>query len=169
MATRSPKLPAAGPGSRVPGLLVVHVGYGLPRTGLPAGNSFRRWVVAALVEAGHRAPAELSIRLVDAAEGRELNHQYRGRDYATNVLSFPAELPPGVPSALLGDIALCVPVIAGEARERGKSERDHFAHLTIHGVLHLLGHDHGEATAAAAMEALEIRVLAHLGIGNPYE
>lgn len=147
----------------------LQVGYGLPRAGLPASTSFRRWVLAALTEVRHRQPAELSIRLVDTDEGRTLNHQYRGRDYATNVLSFPVELPPGVTSPLLGDIVLCAPVVAREAHDQGKSVRDHFAHLTIHGVLHLLGHDHGEADAAAAMEALEIRALAALGIDNPYE
>lgn len=159
MTRRSAKIPAPD----------LRVGYGLPRAGLPASASFRRWVIAALTEAGHRDPAELSIRLVEADEGRALNRQYRGRDYATNVLSFPAELPPGVPLPLLGDIVLCAPVIAREACEQGKPARDHFAHLTIHGVLHLLGHDHEEAAAATAMEVLEIRALATLGIDNPYE
>ncbi len=159
MSRRSPTIPTPD----------VRVGYGLPRAGLPASASFRHWVVAALAEAGRLGPAELSIRLVDAEEGRELNHRYRGRDYATNVLSFPVELPAGVSSPLLGDIVLCAPVIAREAQEQGKSGRDHFAHLTVHGVLHLLGHDHGESAAALAMEALEIRALATLKIKNPYE
>ena len=149
--------------------LDLRLGYGLPRAGLPASASFRRWVLAALTEAEHRQPVELAIRLVDAEEGRTLNRQYRGRDYATNVLSFPVELPPGVPSPLLGDIALCAPVVAREAGEQGKSRRDHYAHLTVHGVLHLLGHDHGDDREAALMEALEIRILAGLGISDPYK
>lgn len=144
------------------------VGYGLSRAGLPASASFRHWVMTALTEAGHRQPAELAIRVVDAEEGLALNGQYRGRDYATNVLSFPVELPPGVRSPLLGDIALCAPVLAREATEQGKPLRHHYAHLTIHGVLHLLGHDHGNASEAAAMEAMEVRALTRLGIGNPY-
>ncbi|MBX3725992.1 MAG: rRNA maturation RNase YbeY [Xanthomonadales bacterium] len=147
---------------------VVHVGYALPRAGLPAAASYRRWVAAALAGAGHRRKAELAIRLVDADEGRALNRQYRGKDRATNVLSFPAELPPGIPVPLLGDIVLCAPVIAAEAAAQGKPPRDHHAHLTVHGVLHLLGHDHDDAAAATAMEALETRILAGLGLPDPY-
>jgi len=147
---------------------VVHVGYGLPRAGLPAAASFRRWVAAALAGAGHRHAAELAIRVVDAGEGRALNRQYRGKDRPTNVLSFPAELPPGVPVPLLGDIVLCAPVIAAEAAAQGKPLRDHHAHLTVHGVLHLLGHGHDDAATATAMEALETRILAGLGIADPY-
>lgn len=146
----------------------VHVGYALPRAGLPAAASFRRWVDAALRGARRRRPAELAIRLVGADEGRALNRDYRGRDYATNVLSFPAELPPGVALPLLGDLAICAPVVLREAAEQGKPVRDHFAHLTVHGVLHLLGHDHVEDRDAEAMEALEVRILAGLGIADPY-
>lgn len=144
------------------------VGYGVPRTGLPASASFRRWVEAALRGAKRRKPVELAIRIVDIDEGRTLNRDYRGKDYATNVLSFPVELPPGVALPLIGDLAMCAPVVAREAAEQGKSARDHWAHLTVHGVLHLLGHDHIEDTEAEAMEALEIRILAGLGISDPY-
>jgi probable rRNA maturation factor len=84
------------------------------------------------------------------------------------VLSFPVEWPPGVSAPLLGDIALCAPVVLREAREQGKRARDHFAHLTVHGVLHLLGHDHADEAEAARMEALETRILARLGIADPY-
>ncbi len=146
----------------------VHVGYALPRRGLPAAASFRTWVNAALAGARRRAAVELSIRLVDAGEGRLLNREYRGRDYATNVLSFPVELPPGVRSPLIGDIVICAPVVAREAGEQGKPLRDHYAHLTVHGVLHLLGHDHGNDAEAARMEALEVRILARLGLPDPY-
>jgi probable rRNA maturation factor len=156
----------AGP-RRTPGL-TVHVDYAIPRRGLPAPVSFKRWAEAALFAARHRKPAELSIRLVNAREGRALNRHYRDRDYATNVLSFPVELPPGIASPLLGDLAICAPVVAREAREQGKVLRDHYAHLTVHGVLHLLGFDHQEDTEAARMEKLETCILARLGILDPY-
>ena len=148
--------------------LAVHVDYAIPRRGLPAATSFKRWTEAALFAARHRKPAELSIRIVDAREGRALNRRYRDRDYATNVLSFPVELPPGVASPLLGDLAICAPVVAREAREQGKALRDHYAHLTVHGVLHLLGFDHQEDADAARMEKLETGILAKLGVPDPY-
>ena len=148
--------------------LVVHVDYAIPRRGIPASISFKRWTEAALFAARHRKPAELSIRIVGAREGRALNRQYRDRDYATNVLSFPVELPPGIASPLLGDLAICAPVVAREAREQGKALRDHYAHLTVHGVLHLLGFDHQEDTEAARMEKLETGILAKLGVPDPY-
>ncbi|HJP97013.1 MAG TPA: rRNA maturation RNase YbeY [Rhodanobacteraceae bacterium] len=130
--------------------------------------SFRCWVAAALAGARHDHPAELSIRIVGVREGRTLNRRYRDRDYATNVLSFPAELPPDVGSPLLGDIVIAAPVVAREARAQGKSVRDHYAHLTVHGVLHLLGYDHQSDGDAVRMEALETRILASLGITDPY-
>ena len=150
------------------GSAAVHVGYAVPRAGLPAPTSFQRWVEAALRGAKRRKPGELAIRIVDTDEGRALNRDYRGKDYATNVLSFPAELPPGVALPLIGDLAICAPVVLREAAEQGKLARDHWAHLTIHGVLHLLGHDHVEDAEAEAMEALETRILAGLGIADPY-
>ena len=148
--------------------LTLAVGYAVPRAGLPAATSFRRWVEAALRGAKRRKPAELAIRIVGADEGRALNRDYRGKDYATNVLSFPVELPPGVALPLIGDLAICAPVVQREAAEQGKAVRDHWAHLTIHGVLHLLGHDHVDERDATVMEALETRVLAGLGIADPY-
>jgi probable rRNA maturation factor len=147
---------------------LLSVGYALPRAGLPAPASFRRWVEAALRGAKRRKAAEVSIRIVGADEGLALNRDYRGKDYATNVLSFPVELPPGVTAALIGDLALCAPVVLREAREQHKNPRDHWAHLTVHGVLHLLGHDHIDETEAIVMETLETRILAGLGIGDPY-
>jgi len=150
----------------MPGI-TVHVTYALPRRGLPAAASVRRWASAAL--AGHRRAAELSVRFVGSEEGRALNHDYRGRDYATNVLSFPVELPSGVRSPLLGDLVICAPVVALEAIAQAKPLVQHHAHLVVHGVLHLLGMDHerGEAEAQA-MEARERRILAGLGIPDPY-
>ena len=150
------------------GPVTLAVGYGVPRAGLPAPASFRRWVEAALRGAKRRKPAELAIRIVGADEGRALNRDYRGKDYATNVLSFPVELPPGVALPLIGDLAICAPVVQREAAEQGKTAHDHWAHLTIHGVLHLLGHDHIDERDATVMEALETRILASLGIADPY-
>ncbi|RAN80921.1 rRNA maturation RNase YbeY [Bacillus sp. SRB_336] len=148
--------------------LALAVGYGVSRAGLPSAASFRRWVEAALHGAKRRKPTELAIRIVDVDEGRALNRDYRGKDYATNVLSFPAELPPGVALPLIGDLAICAPVVLREAAEQAKLPRDHWAHLTIHGVLHLLGYDHIDDAEANVMEALETRILAGLGIADPY-
>ncbi|KGQ18656.1 Metalloprotease [Lysobacter dokdonensis DS-58] len=146
--------------------LDVSVEYALPRAGLPAAVSFRKWVGAALK--GRIREADLALRIVGTREGRALNRHYRGRDYATNVLSFPAELPEGVVLPLLGDIVLCAPVVAREAREQKKALADHWAHLTVHGTLHLLGWDHEDAREAECMEQLEREILAEMGIGDPY-
>ena len=150
--------------------LDVAVGYAVPRKGIPAAASFRKWVAAALD--GRIREADLAIRIVGTREGRALNRHYRGKDYATNVLSFPAELPEGLPAGvrmpLLGDLVLCAPVIAREAQEQGKRIQDHYAHLTVHGVLHLLGWDHEHDKDAEAMEQLEREVLAELGLPDPY-
>ena len=144
----------------------IDISYGLPRAGLPAAGTLRAYAEAAL--AGRRKDGELSVRIVDADEGRALNRDYRHKDYATNVLSFPAELPPGVPLPILGDLVLCAPVIAREAEEQGKPLKHHYAHMLVHGVLHLLGHDHMDEAEAEAMEAIEREVLAGLGIPDPY-
>lgn len=152
--------------------LDVSVGYAVPRAGLPSAVSFRRWVAAALE--GRIREADLAIRIVDSKEGRALNRHYRGKDYATNVLSFPAEMaedvkmPKGVKMPLLGDLVLCAPVIAREAREQKKPLVAHYAHLTVHGALHLLGWNHEDEREAEAMEQLEREILAALGIGDPY-
>ncbi len=147
--------------------VAVTLSYGCPRKGLPGPVSFRRWVEAALAVGGRRH-GEVSIRVCDEDEALALNRDYRGKAYATNVLSFPADLPPGIDSDLLGDLAFCAAVVAREAVDQGKLLQAHYAHLTVHGVLHLLGFDHEEAQAADAMEALEIGALAELGIANPY-
>ena len=156
--------------TRGPVQLEVAVSYALPRRGIPAATSFRRWVEAALE--GRIRDADLAIRIVDEPEGRALNLHYRGKDAPTNVLSFPAERPPGLPKAakfpLLGDLVLCAPVVAREAGEQGKPLVAHYAHLTVHGTLHLLGWDHMDETEAQAMEQLEREVLSLLGIGDPY-
>jgi len=152
--------------------LDVSVGYAVPRAGLPAAASFRKWVAAALE--GRIREADLAIRIVDSKEGRALNRHYRGKDYATNVLSFPADvadgvkLPKDVRMPLLGDLVICAPVVAKEAREQDKPLNAHFAHLTVHGALHLLGWDHEDDHDAECMEKLEREILAGLGIEDPY-
>lgn len=152
--------------TRGPVHLDVAVSYAAPRAGVPASASFRKWVAAALK--GRIREADLAIRIVDEREGCALNRHYRGKDYATNVLSFPAELPEGVKLPLLGDLVICAPVVAREAAEQGKPVAAHYAHLTVHGVLHLLGWDHEDEKEAEAMEQLEREVLAELGLPDPY-
>ena len=156
--------------TRGPVRLDVAVGYAVPRKGVPAAVSFRRWAAAALE--GRIREADLAIRIVGSREGRALNRHYRGRDYATNVLSFPADLPEGLPEGvrmpLLGDLVICAPVVAREAKEQAKPLAAHYAHLTVHGVLHLLGWDHGDDVEAEAMEQLERSILAGLGVADPY-
>ena len=144
----------------------VHVQYAVPRRGLPAPASVRRWVVAALV--GRRAEAQVSVRVVGEAEGADLNHRYRGKQGPTNVLSFAFEAPPGVDLPWLGDLVVCAPVVEREARAQGKAPRDHWAHLVVHGILHLIGYDHGTEAEAAAMERVEVEVLRGMGIDDPY-
>lgn len=159
------------PRTEVP-TLVLAVQYALPRIGLPAAVSFRRWVQAALQAAEQRGAVELALRLVDAEEGRALNAAWRGKDYATNVLSFPPAAPPDSRRDKhprhLGDLVLCAPVVASEAATQAKSLLQHYAHLTVHGVLHLLGHDHLADNEAKRMEALETRILERLRIPDPY-
>nr|WP_272887222.1 rRNA maturation RNase YbeY [Stutzerimonas stutzeri] len=139
---------------------------------VPDEAELRRWCELALHQ--RTADSELTIRLVDEAEGRELNRDYRDKDYATNVLSFPADVPDGpggVPMLdipLLGDLVICVPVVEREATEQGKALQAHWAHLVIHGCLHLLGYDHLEDDEAEEMESLERQLLAELGHPDPY-
>lgn len=144
--------------------------------GVPGEDDFRCWVEAALAQVATVAEAdalELAIRIVGNDESRALNHDYRGKDQPTNVLSFPADLPEVVLAEIeqlpLGDLVICAPVVRREAGEQGKPVAAHWAHMTVHGVLHLCGHDHVEAEDAARMEPLEIAILARLGWDNPYD
>ncbi|AQW67230.1 MULTISPECIES: rRNA maturation RNase YbeY [Pseudomonas] len=133
----------------------------------PVDADFRRWCELALQQ--RKADSEMTIRLVDEAEARELNHTYRHKDYATNVLSFPADVPDELLDIpLLGDLVICVAVVEREAAEQGKSLAAHWAHLVIHGCLHLLGYDHIEDEEAEEMESLERELLAQLGHPDPY-
>ena len=139
--------------------------------GIPEDGQFQLWADAAL--AGQPGHFTMAIRIVDEPEAQRFNREYRGRDYATNVLSFPAELPDGLPEEIrqpqLGDLLICAPVVAREAKEQQRPETDHWAHLTIHGVLHLLGYDHEQADEAGVMETLETEILAKLGVSDPYQ
>lgn len=143
---------------------------------LPADDELRSWIELTLAEAGGGAPrgTEVGVRIVDEAESGELNRRYRGRDGATNVLSFPAaaadefEALDEAEPLPLGDLVLCAPVIAREAAAQGKTPAHHWAHMTVHGTLHLLGYDHQAEAEARAMEGLETRILGRRGIDDPY-
>jgi probable rRNA maturation factor len=135
------------------------VQYATSSDDLPSRHQLRKWARAALLR-----DASVTFRLVGAREGRGLNRRYRGRDYATNVLTF--AYPEA--AALSGDIVLCAPVISREAALQRKALQAHYAHLVVHGMLHLQGHDHEEAAAARAMEALETEIVMRLGYADPY-
>ena len=154
-AERGPNPP---PGAAAQRLQLV-VQYATTARGLPTRAKLRRWARAALL-----APAAVTLRIVGRREARALNRRYRRRDYPTNVLTF--AYPGGHRAA--ADIVLCAPVVAHEAAEQRKRLEAHFAHLVVHGVLHMQGHDHRRAGEARAMEALETRILAGLGYADPY-
>jgi probable rRNA maturation factor len=143
------------------GRLELALQYAAPRRRLPARASVESWIRAALT--GRRA--RVTVRFVGRGEGRRLNREFRRRDRATNVLTFGYDAGRG---RLAGDIVLCAPVVAREARERAKPLRAHYAHLTVHGALHLRGYDHIGKRDAARMEAEERRILARLGFADPY-
>lgn len=142
-----------------PAHLSLSVQYAARASPLPTRAEVRRWVRATSPGA-----AELTVRFVDAEEGRSLNAHYRGRDYATNVLSFPYAREP----VLSGDLVLCLPLVLREAAAQGKPAAAHFAHLVVHGMLHLQGYDHETAAEARIMEQKEREILARLGYPDPY-
>ncbi len=136
-------------------------------TALPSLQQCQQWIKAATTAVARSC--ELTIRFVDEPEMTALNHQYRGQNKSTNVLSFPYECLEGVDDYTLGDIIICAPVIVREAFAQHKSELDHFAHMVIHGALHVQGYDHETAIEAERMENLEIALLKSFGIDNPYK
>lgn len=144
-------------------------GAAFPAKGLPSEQQLHDWVCTALEQADYQQAAQLTIRVVGDKEMAQLNHTYRHKDGATNVLSFPFEAPPEVPLPLLGDIVVCAPVVAQEAQQQHKTLMQHWAHMVVHGVLHLLGYDHITGAQAEQMENLEIVILSRLGFANPYQ
>jgi probable rRNA maturation factor len=140
-------------------ILNLAVQYAVATRGLPTRTQFRKWARAAL-----KNDARVTVRIVGRVEGKALNRVYRGRDYATNVLTFVSCAKP----PFEGDLALCAPVVAGEARVQGKTATAHFAHLMVHGLLHLQGYDHEKDVDARVMERLETQIMAKLGYANPY-
>ena len=126
-----------------------------------------RWALEVLT--AHQGRHQITVRVVDEPEGAALNEQFRHKAGATNVLSFPLEEPPGLRDVRFGDIAVCAPVVAREASDQGKSREAHFAHMVVHGTLHLLGYDHNDKQEAERMESEEVRILARLGYADPYE
>jgi probable rRNA maturation factor len=134
--------------------------------GVPSDEQFRCWAEAALNLV--KDEVELVIRLVDEAESQQLNHDYRDKDCPTNVLSFPFEAPEMVPLPLIGDLVVCVPVVAQEAMQQNKSLEAHWAHIVVHGVLHLMGYDHQTDCEAQIMEDMERKILHELHFPDPY-
>ena len=135
----------------------------------PDEEDLQRWIAAAMAAGCTRArDSEICVRLVDTEEMTRLNRDYRGKDAPTNVLSFPSDLPPETQVPLLGDIVICAPVVRREAAEQRKTLAAHWAHMAVHGTLHLLGYDHIEESQAAAMELLESRILGQLNFDCPY-
>jgi probable rRNA maturation factor len=147
--------------------LQLSVQYGVGRAGLPAVPTLRRWARAALAGLG-RGRVALGVRIVGAAESASLNRRFRRQHGPTNVLSFPFEAPSGTSSELLGDLVICAPVVRREARAQRKHARAHWAHMVVHGILHLRGYDHLNRRDAAVMEKREIRILKELGFTDPY-
>ena len=139
--------------------LKISTQFATEETNLPSKLQLRKWAKNSI-----RVDTEVTIRIVDEPEGRALNNMYRGKDYATNVLTFPRADEPH----LMGDIVLCAPIVAAEAIAQNKTLEAHYAHLTVHGVLHLHGYDHEIEAQAQLMETIEIQILAKLGYANPY-
>ena len=135
---------------------------------IPSPSQLELWANTVLTYEG-LSDQEVTIRFTDEVESQSLNHEYRGKDKPTNVLSFPFEAPPGIEINLLGDLVICAPVISREAKEQNKAVADHYAHMTVHGLLHLMGYDHIEDADAEEMESKEIEILAQLGIDDPYQ
>ena len=146
--------------------MVVDVQIACQADDLPSTEALQT-IGACALAACERADGEVCVRIVDGAEIRDLNHRFRNQNKETNVLSFPADLPvDSLP--LLGDVVICAPVVSSEAAEQGKPVQHHYAHMLVHGILHLCGHDHEKDQDAEVMETLEADVLASLDIENPY-
>lgn len=145
-------------------MIKAEIQYAVNFSDIPTKEQFQSW--AAAIESTN--DQEVTIRIVDEAEITELNNVYRKKPQATNVLAFPADIPAEIELPLIGDIAICAPIVAQQAAEQGKSVVSHWAHLTLHGILHLQGYDHIDDAEAKIMENLEVQLMSKLGFPNPY-
>lgn len=156
--------------STAPGAMIVTLEVEVQRAvedpAIPSSGQLLTWAQAAWLP--RSADAQLVIRICDEAESRQLNHEFRGKDQPTNVLSFPYEPVPEIGLDHVGDLLICAPVVAREATQQGKTIDAHWAHMVVHGVLHLQGHDHQDDAQAEAMETIETRILGDLGFPAPY-
>lgn len=147
-----------------PRMISVEIQRAVAGTDIPDDEQFQTW--AATIDS--ECDQEVAIRIVDEDEIEELNRVYRKQPKVTNVLAFPADIPPEVTLPFIGDIVICAPIVAKQAIEQGKSVLSHWAHLTLHGILHLQGYDHIDAADAKKMENLEVQLMSKLGFPNPY-
>jgi len=139
-------------------------------TNAPEESAIHKWIAATLEHLQEDdKPVELTVRIATTKEAQQLNNEFRSKDYATNVLSFPFDSPVELPVTLLGDLVICQSVVEREAEEQQKSAIDHWTHMVIHGTLHLLGYDHIEDNEAEEMEQIERNILASLNISDPYQ
>ena len=146
--------------------ILIDIQRACPSENIPSDTLIKRWASAAL--GNHNDSTELSIRVVGESESADLNKQYRGKSGATNVLSFPFSAVTPEPLPMLGDLVVCAPIVSAEAEQQQKSLQAHWAHMIVHGVLHLLGYDHGDDSDAQTMEALETEILLGLNYPAPY-
>ena len=147
-------------------MVKVEVQYAVTDPNIPTQQDFQHW--ASVIEAKFNEREDVAIRIVDEGEITNLNNDYRNRAQATNVLAFPTEIPKGTGLPFIGDIVICAPIVAKQAAEQGKSLSSHWAHLTLHGILHLQGYDHIDSADARIMEQLEAHLMQKLGFPNPY-
>jgi len=155
-------------------MLDLELQWGIDELPLPTQGQCEKWVLASLINAEGIESTELTVRIVSPDESKELNRDYRQKDKPTNVLSFEFEQPEGLADIgesipYLGDLVICAEVVASEAKAQEKTLESHWAHMIVHGALHLQGYDHIEEKDATEMEALEIKIMSGLGYPNPYE
>ncbi len=147
-------------------MVTVELQYAVTEIALPEEAQFESW--AKVIETPNNDPQVVAIRIVNEQEMSALNNQYRQKEGSTNVLSFPAELHDEVDLPFIGDVVICAPIVIKEAHKQGKTEESHWAHMTVHGILHLQGYDHAYEAEALQMESLEIKIMQQLGFDNPY-
>ncbi len=148
-------------------MVTIELQNAAPHANVPARSQFECWAQA--IRSAEDRPQEVAVRIVDEEEMTRLNQHYRHKAGPTNVLSFPAELPADIDLPFLGDVVICAPVVIDQARQQGKPEQSHWAHMIVHGILHLQGYDHINEADARQMESLEIQIMQQLGFENPYD